>query len=105
MKLKAINTHVWVCQEPFTRLEVWIDEISNGIDTVDHFHCETFYRLLDTEHAAVEMWAKVALKFATPCSDGTHLPPFQLRAFVDAVQESLRHQGEENAWVKIPDIF
>lgn len=110
MKLKAKapkgnDQPVWICHEPFARLEVWIDEISKGTDTIKDIHRETFYRWFDTEHAAMSIWAKLALEFSTPAANGDPLPPFQLRAFVDAVQESLRRQGEENNWVRIPDMF
>ena len=107
MKLKAKapkgnDQPVWICHEPFAQMEIWIDEISNGTDTVENFHDEAFYRWYDTEHVAVEMWAKIALKFATKNPDGTKEPPFKLRAFVDAVQVSLQRQDEENNWVTIP---
>ena len=109
MKLRATapkgnDTPVWICHEPFAQMDVWIDEIPNGTDTVKDFHEVAFYRWYDTEHVAVEMWAKIALKFRTPAPNGDPLPPFTLRAFVAAVQESLLHQDEENNWVTIPDV-
>ena len=108
MKLKARKSLKYVCFEPMSRLQVWIDEISIGSDTVKNIYRETYFRGLNMEHAEVTIWAKLALDFATQCVNGDMMPPFLLSSFSNAVEESLRNCQYEDgggAWVNLPSIF